>query len=485
MCLLKINQRVLWAMAILVFTIFLINPQSVLSALFDSGSTGADGPFSPTVDTILALPADGVFNFTTVSIPAGVTVTFTPNTANTPVTFLATGDVTIDGDINLDGEDGANMGGTVFPVPLGSGGAGGPGGFAGGAGGLAPPWNNGSELFPGRGLGPGSGEWVNSSPYNGCSAAFGTSATTGNGMCSVSAVYGTPGLLPLIGGSGGGGGRANSGSQTTCTYGCNGGGGGGGAGAILIASSGTITINGVISANGGNGGNGYLAGGSGSGGGIRLIANVIGGSGSINSIGGIGSSNWKGGSGRIRLETPLLNFSGEFNPQASISTPGIVNFTLFPTLQITAVDGVPVPSGSTGTFLNPDITLPTTTDPNSISADLSATNIPVGTIVKVTVTGRNCNSFSGCSIGYNSPPLVGTDSNSTSTAIVALGSPWVSILRVEATFLIQTASNPFPIFAEGEKVEKIKVASIMGGASSIFLITKSGKEVPYQGALAK
>src|SRR2546428_12637891 len=62
---------------------------------FSSGSTGADGALAPTGNTTVPLPPDGVLNFTTVNIPAGVTVTFAKNAANTPVTMLATGDVTI------------------------------------------------------------------------------------------------------------------------------------------------------------------------------------------------------------------------------------------------------------------------------------------------------------------------------------------------------------------------------------------------------
>ena len=57
---------------------------------FSSGSTGADGAFSPTANTTLTPPANGVFNFTTVNIPAGVTVTIQKNAANTPATMLAT-----------------------------------------------------------------------------------------------------------------------------------------------------------------------------------------------------------------------------------------------------------------------------------------------------------------------------------------------------------------------------------------------------------
>ncbi len=92
---------------------------------FSSGSTGLDGPFAPTANTTLALPPTGVFNFTTVTIPAGVTVAVTPNGANTPVTILATGDVTIAGTLSVSGATGGaqatsgpivNAGGPGAPV---------------------------------------------------------------------------------------------------------------------------------------------------------------------------------------------------------------------------------------------------------------------------------------------------------------------------------------------------------------------------------
>ncbi|MEO8011550.1 MAG: hypothetical protein ABI650_07910, partial [Dokdonella sp.] len=41
---------------------------------FDSGSTGADGALFPNVDTQIALPPSGVFNYASVNIPVGVTV---------------------------------------------------------------------------------------------------------------------------------------------------------------------------------------------------------------------------------------------------------------------------------------------------------------------------------------------------------------------------------------------------------------------------
>jgi len=41
----------------------------VHAAPFSSGSTGADGPFSPTQDITLQVPPDGKFNYTTITIP--------------------------------------------------------------------------------------------------------------------------------------------------------------------------------------------------------------------------------------------------------------------------------------------------------------------------------------------------------------------------------------------------------------------------------
>src|SRR6266513_1961909 len=81
-----------------------------IASAFVSSSTGADGPFNPTVNTTVALPPSGIFNYTSVIIPAGVTVKFLKNTANTPVVILATGDVTIAGTLNLTGSASADVG---------------------------------------------------------------------------------------------------------------------------------------------------------------------------------------------------------------------------------------------------------------------------------------------------------------------------------------------------------------------------------------
>jgi len=186
-------------------------------ASFVSGSTGADGPFDPTVNTEVVLPPDGILNYTTINIPAGVTVTFRKNSKNTPVYMLATGDVTVAGIININGGDNSSS------EP----GRGGPGGFDGGYAGA-------TGLSGGKGLGPGGGNPSTSFGGGGGFGTVGGSYAAGIG----GPAYGNERLLPLIGGSGGGGG----------IFAANGGGGGG---AIVIASSTSINLTGSITANGG------------------------------------------------------------------------------------------------------------------------------------------------------------------------------------------------------------------------------------------
>ena len=132
-------------------TIFITIMLSSSVYAFDSGSTGADGAFLPSVDTRLDLPADGIFNFTEVNIPAGVTVTFNSNATNTPVIMLVSGNATIDGVIDVSGGDAApsNGAGNGNVGDDGQPGAAGPGGFRGGRGGLIDP--DDSLLGPRRG----------------------------------------------------------------------------------------------------------------------------------------------------------------------------------------------------------------------------------------------------------------------------------------------------------------------------------------------
>jgi hypothetical protein len=64
-------------------------------------SNGSDGMFHPTGSVTLDLPDDGIFNFTSIDIPSGVTVRFNKNILNTSVTLLATDTVNISGVIDI------------------------------------------------------------------------------------------------------------------------------------------------------------------------------------------------------------------------------------------------------------------------------------------------------------------------------------------------------------------------------------------------
>ena len=231
------------------------------AAPFLSGSTGAYGPINITSNTVLAMPADGVFHCTTINVGNGFTLRFTMNPLNTPVYLLASGAVTITGTIELSGS--INVGGAP--------GVGGPGGFDGGYGGFGVAANT----TGGDGQGPGGGR--NISQWWGAahvSASFFNTNKYGNALCS-----------PLIGGSGGGGGSGNPGN-----------GGGGGGGAILIAANTSITVNGTIRANGGTGQGG------GSAGAIRLVSPLVNGSGNLTVNGGGAYTGYGGSDGRIRVD---------------------------------------------------------------------------------------------------------------------------------------------------------------------------------------
>src|SRR5437773_10332809 len=143
-----------------------------LAQTFNSGSTGADGAFNPSCTpppctVTVTVPPSGVFNFTTINVPANITVKFTKNADNTPVTVLASGNVTIAGIIDVSGLAGGNGATGTSLVP--DGGAGGPGGYAGGSG-----TNGIVSTTGGAGLGPGGGGPGTASANWGGGGGFGT-----------------------------------------------------------------------------------------------------------------------------------------------------------------------------------------------------------------------------------------------------------------------------------------------------------------------
>jgi len=421
---------------------------------FNSGSTGADGAFSPTTNTTLTLPANGLFNFTTVTIPSGVTVRFTRNAANTPVTLLATGNINIAGTIDISAANGGNVVGGTF---LGSNvGIGGPGGFDGGNGANGVASNTG-----GSGLGPGGGG-------AGTGAGFATTGGVVSASGTPGAPYGNAELLPLIGGSGGGGGSGDLGSTSA--------GGGGGGGAILIASSTTITLTGTINARGGNGGGGNNPGGGGSGGAIRLVATAIAGTngtldvrgGSGNSGVGIGSGGGSGG--RLRLETytnsATVNVS---NIPPSVALPSAIALANGPTLTITSIGGVTTPAAPRAAFNAPDVTLPASIT-NPVTVALAGANIPPGTAVVVAVNGQT----GGSTVA--STTLIGTATATTASASVFIPGNRPSVVSASATFTLVAAASG-PLYVHGELVERARVSTTLGGDAQTVWITMTGREI--------
>jgi hypothetical protein len=472
-------------------------PFGVLAA-FNSGSTGTDGPFSPTVSTTLTLPPSGIFNFTSVNVPAGVTVTFLRNTINTPVVILATGDVTIAGTISVSGATAAGVGaaGNGAQGDDGTPGAGGPGGFDGGRGGKP-----GVQGFGGVGLGPGAGNagffvpapdtcvdgngWSSGGTGGGFGAAAGNSPRSPVNCSNppysyVQALggssYGSSRLLPLIGGSGGGGGGGGA------TF--EGGGGGGGGGAILIAASGQISVatTGAVLANGGAGGAALGAGiggagGGGAGGAIRLIATTLGGNGTISAAGGpagtvSGQTNsvfqaTGGAQGYVRLEAETITRTAASSPIATSDLPGTVFVAGTPTLRIASVAGVNAPASPTG---DADIRLPAST-PNPVSVVFETSGVPVGNTVLVTVTPAL-----GPKSTAITPALTGTTASATASVNVNLP-VGPSTLSAQTTYTVVAAlGDLLKNFAGNERVERVTLMATLGAPSTVKLITVSGKE---------
>jgi len=466
------------------------------ASAFNSGSTGSDGTLNPSANTEIVLPPSGVLNYTSINIPTGVTVTFKRNALNTPVQVLVSGNVTVAGAINVKGGAGKDVGtaGGGNLADDGAAGLGGPGGFDGGTGGRSRSYPDTLKWVGGAGLGPGGG-WggqpVDSQggcfsgrhggmARHGLGAAYFGNGNNPNSYSNCSFVlptpYGSEAIQPLIGGSGGGGGGGTS------TFG--GAGGGGGGGAILIAASGTLTVSGQILADGGNGGGATGAGspgygGGGSGGAIRLVATTVLGSGQLYARGGCNPTDCstyytQAANGRIRIEGDTVNFIGGSNPTGSRDVPGPVAAPNAPGILIATIAGQPVPANPTG---SKDLTLPTPLT-NPVTVGLTTTNIPPGNTIKLRVVPAN-----GDPVEALSPAISGTTANGTTSVSISLPNG-ASTLQAIASFTVAIAmGDALSRFAQNERVERVEIASTMGGESTATLITLSGKRYPVPTAL--
>lgn len=392
----------------------------VSAGTFDSGSDGADGALSLTEPgTVEFDPAnfnppldqdgDGVYHFTSIDIAEGVTVRLSERTLGTrPITWLATDDVTINGIVDLNGENGHLS--SLPPVPA----RGGAGGYPGGIG-----QTNGNGATPG--LGPGGGRVF--AGHHGAGASHVT-----QGRENDKGPYGNNFLMPLLGGSGGGGGDRNPG-----------GGGGAGGGAILIATSKVLTVNGQITANGGHGGQSSVFsanGGSGSGGAIRLMATTLSGNGKLMAkrghllkLDGTTSNNetYEGSAGRIRLEAFNHSYTGSSDAgQIRMVTPGnVFPPDNSPELRVVSVAGTAVPASSRASFDPADLTI---NQSGVAELVIAAKNVPPGTVVNLTMVNET-----GGVVNFNSEPLAGTLDASTAKASVTIPHGF-SRFTVQASF---------------------------------------------------
>jgi hypothetical protein len=151
-----------------------------------------------------------VFKYTNITIATGKKVTFKNHATRAPVVWLVSGNVSIEGMVDLSGESARDVwsssldGWAWQPTHRPLGGRltePGPGGFRGGA-----PLRGGNTKSA-AGFGPGGGRtgpW-NSNPHLGTSGGFGLAAGRVDGVGTGGIAYGNPSLIPLIGGSGGGG----------------------------------------------------------------------------------------------------------------------------------------------------------------------------------------------------------------------------------------------------------------------------------------
>ncbi len=66
----------------------------------------------------------------------------------------------------------------------------------------------------------------------------------------------------------------------------------------------------------------------------------------------------------------------------------------------------------------------------------------------------------------------------SSPAKISTSLTQTNILTASATFPLVASAGSGPIYAEGEEVKWVRVASTLGGSSTVTYITTSGKEVP-------
>ena len=428
------------------------------SAVYNSGSTGADGAFNPIITGInptdlsgvpagctwtnlsgvtnitVPLNASGIYNFTAVSVPANYRIRFLPNANNTPVVWLATGDITIGGEISVGAPDTqAALGSTNVTLP-------GPGGFAGGVN------------------GPGSG------PYGGIAQSWGYNLSYGFGSAA-------PLSLPLVGGSGG---ALSSSLQNGWTVGR------GGGGVLYLASSSKIvfvspgvTPNGIIVSgappvqnafiNAGQGWS-YVAGGGD--GAVALFANQI--------VGPVRASSLS----RVLVAAA----SQDTAPVGKRIWPFIlsgVNLSAVPSARIKTVAGIEMP-------VNPGSSIYPLPLAGTVPVEIVTTNLPLGisfTVGTSLLNQGNGGAIVGTMTNVNFAPTVAwTYANSgIASGNVTLADGNVFLISAIATAPVLVASAPI---YDGSPVKEFQMAVDNQGQTTCKFVTTKGAVLSYEAAMS-
>ena len=97
----------------------------------------------------------------------------------------------------------------------------------------------------------------------------------------------------------------------------------------------------------------------------------------------------------------------------------------------------------------------------------------MGTTVQLTAAPQSGNRTSAsCAL------LDGSLASSSCTASISIVLTQTNILTASAVFPLVASAGEGPIYAEGEEVKWVRVASTLGGPSTVTYITATGKEVP-------
>lgn len=260
----------------------------------------------------------------------GRTVRFKNHPSKAPVVWLVQGNVVINGILSLKGETFVpNVVGNLTPTEPG------PGGFRGGAKG---PDGNGAGYGPGGSFAQGR--------YRD--------------------LYGNPQIIPLIGGSGAGSASA-------------------GGGCILIASPQTITVNGTIDADGGNGqdyGWPWASGGA-----VKLVATSVTGAGQISALGKTNSTVSAESFGRIRIEANSLSTTLRTFPETigvpPANPPIIWPAANAPKARVVSVDAVNAPTDPTSPLVAAaDVAIQNN---NPVNIDIETRDFPIEGVVQLAV----------------------------------------------------------------------------------------------------